>query len=108
MLDISAAKLFSITSIIDSVLILGVFSTAVAYYLWYKGVKHTDASYITMFLYFQPIVGISLGMLTLDITLSLLGIVGIVVTLVGVGFASNSLIPLFKSIYRMGGLPFTG
>lgn len=105
-LDVSTGKLFSIISIIDSVLILGVFSTAGAYYLWYKGVKHTDASYITMFLYFQPIVGISLGMLTLDITLSWFGIAGVVVTLVGVGFASNSLIPLFNSLYRTEKSPF--
>lgn len=100
-LDVSAEKILSITSIIDSVLILGVFSTAAAYYLWYKGVKHVDASYITIFLYFQPIVGVSLGVLTLDITLSMLGVVGITVTLMGVGIASNSLIPLFDSVYRV-------
>lgn len=99
-LDVSLNKLFSITKIIDSVLILGVFSTAFAYYLWYKGVKNVDASYITMFLYFQPIVGVSLGVLILDITLSPSGVVGIIITLLGVGIASNSLLPLFKSMWQ--------
>jgi drug/metabolite transporter (DMT)-like permease len=98
-LDISTETLLSITAMIDSVLILGIFSTAAAYYLWYKGVKYVDTSYITIFLYLQPIVGVSLGVLILDITLSPVGIVGIIVTLIGVGFASNSLIPLFNSIY---------
>ena len=97
--DISTETLFSISTMIDSVLILGIFSTAAAYYLWYKGVKYVDTSYVTMFLYLQPTVGVSLGVLILDITLSPVGIVGIIVTLIGVGFASNSLIPLFNAIY---------
>lgn len=99
-LDTSTEKLFSIINIIDSVLILGIFPTAIAYYCWYRGAKHVDASYITMILYIQPIVGVSLGVLVIDITLSPLGIVGIIVTLIGVGLASHSFIPFFKQIHQ--------
>jgi len=44
-----------------SVLYLGVFATAAAWYLWYKGLEFVDSGTISVFFFAQPIVGSALG-----------------------------------------------
>ncbi|WP_254535347.1 DMT family transporter [Halomarina litorea] len=44
---------------------LGVFGTAAAWYLWYKGMEYTDAGTIAVFFFAQPVVGVALGALLL-------------------------------------------
>jgi drug/metabolite transporter (DMT)-like permease len=53
-------------SVVGAVLYLGVFSTAVAWYCWYKGMEYADASAVGVFFFAQPVVGIALGALLLD------------------------------------------
>lgn len=48
---------------------LGVFATAVAWYLWYKGLEYVDSSTVAVFFFAQPLVGSALGAVLLDETL---------------------------------------
>lgn len=53
-------------SVIGAVLYLGVLSTAVAWYCWYKGMEYADASTVAVYFFAQPVVGIALGAVMLD------------------------------------------
>jgi drug/metabolite transporter (DMT)-like permease len=44
---------------------LGVFSTAVSWYCWYKGLEFVDAGTVATFFFAQPVVGVILGALFL-------------------------------------------
>ena len=52
--------------IIPGILYLGVISTAVAFFLWNKGMETMDAGIGSLFFFFQPLVGTFLGWLLLD------------------------------------------
>lgn len=45
---------------------LGVASTALAWYLWYKGLEYVDSGTVAVFFFAQPVVGTVLGVLLLD------------------------------------------
>lgn len=45
---------------------LGVFATAAAWYLWYKGLEYVDSSTVAVFFFAQPLVGSALGALLLS------------------------------------------
>lgn len=47
--------------VVGAVLYLGVLSTAVAWYCWYKGMEYADASTVAVYFFAQPVVGIALG-----------------------------------------------
>jgi drug/metabolite transporter (DMT)-like permease len=49
-----------------AVLYLGVFSTAAAWYLWYKGLESVDSGTVAVFFFAQPVVGSALGAVVLD------------------------------------------
>lgn len=51
--------------LVAAVLYLGVLSTAVAWYCWYKGMEVTDAGTVAVFFFAQPIVGAALGAVVL-------------------------------------------
>jgi drug/metabolite transporter (DMT)-like permease len=52
--------------VVAAVLYLGVVSTALAWYLWYKGMEYVDADTVAVFFFAQPVVGVALGGLLLD------------------------------------------
>jgi len=68
---------------------LGVFGTAVAWYLWYKGLEYVSASVVSVFLFIQPVVGGALGALFLGEQLGPLFLAGGAVMGVGVWFLSS-------------------
>ncbi len=47
--------------VVGAVLYLGVLSTAMAWYWWYKGMEYADASTVAVYFFAQPVVGIALG-----------------------------------------------
>ncbi|WP_090379662.1 DMT family transporter [Natronobacterium texcoconense] len=47
--------------LIVAVLYLGLFGTAAAWYLWYKGMEYVDASVVSAFFFAQPVVGAFFG-----------------------------------------------
>ncbi|MCU4752741.1 EamA family transporter [Halobacteria archaeon AArc-curdl1] len=63
---------------------LGLFGTAAAWYLWYKGLEYVDASIISVFFFAQPVVGGLLGAAFLGEQLGSLFVVGGVVMAAGV------------------------
>lgn len=52
--------------VVVAVLYLGVASTAVAWYAWYKGLESVDAGTVAVFFFAQPLVGAFLGTVVLD------------------------------------------
>ena len=63
---------------------LGLFGTAAAWYLWYKGLEYVDASIISVFFFAQPVVGGLLGAAFLGEQLGPLFVIGGVVMAAGV------------------------
>ena len=52
--------------VLGAVAYLGVASTALAWYLWYRGLEYVDAGTVSVFFFAQPLVGAALGALLLD------------------------------------------
>ncbi len=77
--DVTLASMPMTLSIIAAVGYLGVFSTAVAWYCWYKGLEFVDAGTVAVFFYAQPVVGAVLGVVFLEET-------------VGTGFALGAIL----------------
>ncbi|NEU58312.1 DMT family transporter [Halorussus sp. MSC15.2] len=73
-----------------AVLYLGVLSTAVAWYLWYKGLEFVDAGTVAVFFFVQPLVGALLGALLLGEAIGPDFVVGGAVMAVGVYIVSTS------------------
>jgi drug/metabolite transporter (DMT)-like permease len=71
-------------SIVGAVVYLGVFSTAAAWYCWYKGMEYADASTVAVYFFAQPVVGIALGVALLDETVGPGFLLGSAVLAVGV------------------------
>lgn len=58
----AAFRSVSVTApVVGAVLYLGILSTAVAWYCWYKGMEYAGASTIAVYFFAQPVVGIALG-----------------------------------------------
>ncbi len=71
----SLSKGFSFKTILNpvlgsGVLYLGIVSTAIAFFLWNKGMKRMEAGIGALFFFFQPVVGIFLGWLILKESLT--------------------------------------
>ncbi|MFW5911396.1 MAG: DMT family transporter [Halolamina sp.] len=64
--DASLSGIVVTPLVIAAVLYLGVASTAVAWYAWYKGLEYVDASTVAVFFFAQPVVGALLGAVLLD------------------------------------------
>lgn len=64
-INIDTIKLLFEPAIFFSILYLGIVSTAVAFYLWNKGLQMVNASTGGLYFFFQPLVGTLLGWLVL-------------------------------------------
>ncbi len=74
--------------IIAGVFYLGIISTAVAFFLWNKGLELMDAGVGSLFFFFQPLVGTFLGWLLLDETLTARFFIGALFIVCGVVIAT--------------------
>ncbi len=87
--DIAIGSIPVTLPIIAAVLYLGVLSTAVAWYCWYKGLEFADAGTVAVYFFAQPLVGAALGALFLDETVGLGFVLGGVLMAVGIYFVST-------------------
>ena len=78
------------TEIVAAVLYLGVASTAIAWYLWYRGVETLEAGVVAAFFFVQPVVGSLLGVVFLDEQLGAWFLLGGVVMAGGVYLANTA------------------
>ncbi|MFB6125050.1 MAG: DMT family transporter [Halanaeroarchaeum sp.] len=76
--------------VLGAVVYLGVFSTAAAWYLWYRGVRSLEAGVVAVFFFVQPVVGSVLGTLFLGETLGPGFLLGGAVMGAGVYLASTA------------------
>ncbi len=83
-------------AVIAGILYIGVVSTALAYYLWNKGLERIDAGRASLFIFVQPVVGSLLGFLVLGERLSarffaggLLVLAGVVLSILNPGKIAN-------------------
>ena len=81
---LTLAELPLTPSVVGAVVYLGVFSTAAAWYCWYKGMEYADASTVGVYFFAQPVVGIGLGVALLDETVGSGFLLGSGVLAVGV------------------------
>ncbi|WP_255195173.1 DMT family transporter [Halorarius litoreus] len=88
--DASAASVTVTPGLVAAVLYLGVVSTALAWYLWYKGMEQVDAGTVAVTFFAQPVVGVGLGALLLDEPIGPLFLVGGVVMAAGVYLVSTA------------------
>lgn len=65
-LDPGIASVPLTPGVVAAVLYLGVVSTALGWYLWYKGMERADAGTVAVAFFAQPVVGTTLGALLLD------------------------------------------
>ncbi|RRJ28647.1 DMT family transporter [Halocatena pleomorpha] len=77
-------------AVLGAVVYLGVFSTAIAWYLWYKGLEYVDAGTVAVFFFAQPVVGVALGVVVLGETVSPLFVIGGVVMAIGISVVSSA------------------
>ena len=64
-------------------------STAVAWYLWYKGLEYVSAGTVAAFFFTQPVVGGALGVVFLGESVGLGFVLGGVLMAVGVWIVSR-------------------
>ncbi|GAA0226757.1 DMT family transporter [Halobacterium noricense] len=76
--------------IVGAVLYLGVFSTAAAWFLWYRGLEELDAGVVAVFFFAQPVVGAVLGALLLSESLGPSFLAGGAVMALGVWVVSTA------------------
>jgi drug/metabolite transporter (DMT)-like permease len=77
------------SGVVGAVLYLGLGSTALAWYLWYRGIEHFEAGVVAAFFFIQPVVGSVLGVVFLGESLGPLFAIGGVVMAGGVYMAST-------------------
>jgi len=77
-------------ALVAAVAYLGVVSTALAWYLWYKGIERAASSTTAVAFFAQPVVGIALGGLLLNEAIGPALVAGGVVLAVGVGLVSTA------------------
>lgn len=77
-------------AVLGAVVYLGVFSTALAWYLWYKGLEYVDAGTVAVFFFAQPVVGVAFGVVFLGEAVSPLFVIGGIVMALGISVVSSS------------------
>lgn len=77
-------------AVLGAVVYLGVFSTALAWYLWYKGLEYVDAGTVGVFFFVQPVVGVAFGVVFLGEAVSPLFVIGGIVMALGIYVVSNA------------------
>ncbi|WP_255148814.1 DMT family transporter [Halorarius halobius] len=88
--DAGAASVTVTPALVGAVLYLGVGSTALAWYLWYKGLERADAGTVGVTFVAQPAVGVALGALLLGERVGPLFLVGGSVMAVGVALVATA------------------
>ncbi|QLG63010.1 DMT family transporter [Halorarum salinum] len=68
--DVPLAGIAVTPALVAAVAYLGVASTALAWYCWYRGLETADAGTVAVYFFAQPAVGAALGAVLLDETLS--------------------------------------
>ncbi|MFB6094485.1 MAG: DMT family transporter [Halanaeroarchaeum sp.] len=86
----SIASIPTTLPVIAAVVYLGVVSTAVAWYLWYRGVESLEAGVVAVFFFAQPLVGSLLGVVFLGESLGPTFAAGGVVMAAGIVLASTA------------------
>lgn len=76
--------------IVAAVVYLGVLSTAVAWYCWYKGVEYVDTGTVAVYFFAQPLVGAALGALLLGESIGPTFVVGGGIMAAGIYVVSTS------------------
>ncbi|UPM42298.1 DMT family transporter [Halocatena salina] len=77
-------------TVLGAVVYLGVFSTALAWYLWYKGLEYVDAGTVAVFFFAQPVVGVAFGVVFLGEAVSPLFVIGGIVMALGISVVSSA------------------
>lgn len=75
-LDVSPTSLPTTGPLVAAIAYLGVLSTAVAWYCWYKGLEFVDAGTVAVYFFAQPVVGAALGALFLGEPLGVWFVIG--------------------------------
>ncbi|WP_345779809.1 DMT family transporter [Halosolutus halophilus] len=88
--DASLRAIEPTPTLLVAVLYLGLFGTAAAWYLWYKGMEYVDASVISAFFFVQPIVGALFGATLLGESLGSRFVLGGAVMAAGVYLVSTT------------------
>lgn len=68
---------------------LGVFGTALAYFVYFKIIEQTDASFVSFVTYIIPIISIALGVLILNEELTWSAVIGAITILASIRFATG-------------------
>jgi drug/metabolite transporter (DMT)-like permease len=68
---------------------LSVFGTAMAYFLYFKIIENTEASFVTLVTYIVPIISIALGVLVLGEQITWSSMLGAIIILGSIKFASG-------------------
>ncbi len=68
---------------------LSVFGTALAYYVYFKIIENTEASFVTFVTYIVPIISIALGVLVLNEQITWSSAIGAIIILGSIRFASG-------------------
>jgi len=76
--------------VVAAVVYLGVLSTAVAWYCWYKGLETLDAGTVAVYFFAQPVVGAALGALLLGESIGPGFVAGGVILAVGIYLVSTA------------------
>ncbi|MEO9965889.1 MAG: DMT family transporter [Reichenbachiella sp.] len=74
-----------------SLVILGVFGTALAFVIYYRILATATASYLSLVTYLMPIYGVALGILFLDEVLAVEAIVGACLIVLGIMIANKTI-----------------
>lgn len=87
----TAMESISVTlPVIGAILYLGVLSTAIAWYCWYKGMEYADASTVAVYFFAQPLVGIVLGSIFLHESSGVSILIGSVLLIIGVSLVNRA------------------
>ena len=85
---------------LGSLLVLGVFGTAIAFVIYYRVLSSSSASYLSMVTYLMPIFGIALGTVFLNEVLTYEAIVGAVMIILGIMIANRTFTTLFQKFNK--------
>jgi drug/metabolite transporter (DMT)-like permease len=68
---------------------LSLFGTALAYFLYFKIIENTEATFVALVTYIVPIISIALGILVLNEHITWSSAIGAVIILASIRFASG-------------------
>ncbi len=95
----TSTKLLSLsTNVVLSVLVLGIFGTAVAFVVYFKLLKRAGPSFLSLVTYIMPVFSVVLGIIFLNETLSITVLWGMGLILLGIFIVNIKTERLFKSI----------